>query len=318
MSNTPMIGLGTAAIGRPQYINIQKEPKAALSLDAFRNRGLEVLEEAFQQGIRYFDTAPGYGMAERLILEWMEGKQDSHFEIATKWGYTYMANYERNPKIHELKEHSLTKLDEQWIVSKALLPRLSTYQIHSATLATGVLDNERILHRLAELKKRHNLKMGITTTGAHQAAVINKALDIEIEGIPLFDTYQCTYNVLDQSLESTFEKLQAKKKRIVIKEALANGRVFTNGDYPHYQEHYAVLDQLAGKYGVGSDAVALRFCMDSIKPFVVLSGAATPLHVRENAKALSFQLAPQEVEQLKALAIDPVFYWNERKNLSWN
>lgn len=318
MSDIPMIGLGTAAIGRPQYINIPKEPTTRLSLDAFRNNGIQVLEEAYKKGIRYFDTAPGYGMAEQMILDWAKGKQDTPIEIATKWGYTYMANYQPNPEIHELKEHSLAKLNEQWLDSKALLPKLTTYQIHSATLQTGVLDNERILNRLAELKNRYQLQIGITTTGADQAAVINKAVGIEIEGMPLFDAYQCTYNVLDQSLSSAFKMLKAQKKRIIIKEALANGRVFSNDAYPHYQTLYAMLAQLGRKYEVGIDAIALRFCIDSVQPFVVLSGAATLLHVQENTKAFSIQLEPQEVEQLKALSIDPISYWNERKKLSWN
>ena len=54
MSN---IGFGTAVIGRPQYINVKQEQNMPFDLDVFRQHGLNVLESAYQQGIRYFDTA---------------------------------------------------------------------------------------------------------------------------------------------------------------------------------------------------------------------------------------------------------------------
>ena len=53
---TSILGLGTAAIGRPQYINIRQESAGDFSLDAFRQKGKAVLENAYEQGIRYFDT----------------------------------------------------------------------------------------------------------------------------------------------------------------------------------------------------------------------------------------------------------------------
>ena len=69
------IGLGTAAIGRPQYINIRSKSTGHQNLETFRTHGLKILEEAYQKGIRYFDTAPGYGMAEELISNWIHSQR---------------------------------------------------------------------------------------------------------------------------------------------------------------------------------------------------------------------------------------------------
>jgi len=89
------IGLGTAAIGRPLYINIKKEvTEYDFSLEAFRQKGIAILEAAYNQGIRYFDTAPGYGMAEQMLIDWAMEKEDPSIEVATKWGYTYVANFD--------------------------------------------------------------------------------------------------------------------------------------------------------------------------------------------------------------------------------
>lgn len=78
------IGLGTADLGRPQYINIRQEKNKVITLEEFRKSSRDTLEYAYQQGIRYFDTAPGYGLAEELLLDWVKVKNDPNIEVATK------------------------------------------------------------------------------------------------------------------------------------------------------------------------------------------------------------------------------------------
>tara|TARA_B110000858_G_scaffold108138_1_gene123609 strand:+ start:623 stop:1567 length:945 start_codon:yes stop_codon:yes gene_type:complete len=312
------LGLGTAALGRPQYINIRTKNIQKTDLDAFRKHSFSVLEEAYALGMRYFDTAPGYGLAEALVLEWLQTKNDPTIEIATKWGYTYTANFDKNAIIHEVKEHSLAKLNAQWDFSKQLLPYLKVYQIHSATIETGVLENFKVLERLASLKKEHNLKIGLTTTGANQAEVIKKALNITVDGASLFDLFQVTYNFLDQSILKVSEELIQENKSIVIKEALANGRVFRNESYPHYNKMYEVLESISKKHNVGVDAISLKYCEQTIPNSIVLSGASTIRQLQENLKADTFMLSSQDLALLDAFKTPAHYYWSERKKLTWN
>ncbi|MGB5698233.1 aldo/keto reductase [Muriicola sp.] len=309
------LGLGTAAIGRPEYINIRQESSAKHSLSEFKSKGIGLLMFAYKQGIHYFDTAPGYGMAEEMLINWLYSLKPSPVDIATKWGYTYTANFDPNAKVHEVKEHSIDKLNEQWEFSKALLPRLKYYQIHSASFESGVLNNDKILNRLNELKEKHNLIIGLTTTGTNQLGVLQKALEIEKNGSQLFQLFQVTYNIFDQSLRTIADSITSK---LVIKEALANGRVFPNEDFPNYTEAYHILSKLSQKYKVGIDAIALRFCMDSIPVFKVLSGAATIEHLKSNLKANDFRLKQEDIDLLNSLAVNSNTYWNERKKLNWN
>lgn len=312
------IGLGTAAIGRPHYINLREEENSYTSLDDFKKQGIDMLDQAYHAGVRYFDTAPGYGVAEQLLIDWLADKQYTDVEVATKWGYTYVANFQKDAEVHEIKEHSLAKLNEQWLQSKKLLPYLTSYQIHSATFDTKVLENQAVLHRLDELKQEFGLKIGLTTTGTNQYEVLNRSLDVHVNGSMLFDLFQVTYNVFDQILRDSIRQLAAENKRVVIKEALANGRVFENPTYPHYAAAYAELKRLAGKYGVGLDAIALRFCMDSVQPFMVLSGASRLGQLSENLASTSFSLANDELALLYEYAVAPMDYWQERKSLVWN
>jgi aryl-alcohol dehydrogenase-like predicted oxidoreductase len=318
IKHTLNIGLGTAAIGRPQYINLRLEAADDFSLRAFKKHGRLMLNEAYRKGIRYFDTAPGYGLAEQFLIDWIQEKGYKDVEIATKWGYTYVANFNPEAIIHEVKEHSITRLNLQWEQSKNLLPYLSSYQIHSATLESGVFENQQVLNRLGELKAKHGLLIGLTTSGPNQAAVIQKSLEIKVGDEALFDVYQVTYNLLDQSLFHIGKLLLTKEKRIVVKEALANGRIFPNSNYQHYANLYQQLEILGAKYEVGIDAIAFRFCMDIINPFMVLSGASNEGQITENLKANQFKLEEKELSKLQEFSVDPEQYWQERKQLKWN
>lgn len=312
------LGLGTAALGRPQYINLRQESRLDFDLETFKSNSFNVLDKAYQLGIRYFDTAPGYGIAEKIVLDWLKTKNDETIQIATKWGYTYVANFNANAKVHELKEHSLTKLNEQWEVSKDLVSHLHLYQIHSATLETKVLENNSVLERMAFLKEEQKLQMGITTTGTNQVEVIKRALDVSIDGKQLFDAFQVTYNILDQSIMSIAKELNRQGKKIIVKEALANGRIFRNDKFTHYSKLFDILESMALIYGVGVDAIALNYCGNNNPESMVLSGASNPIHLKGNIKAKSFTLSEDELQQLNAFGISEAIYWDERKLLAWN
>ncbi len=319
MKNQDNIGFGTAAIGRPQYINIKEEiGTEPFSLSKFKEKGIKVLEEAYNSGVRHFDTAPGYGIAEEILETWLKSKNDSSIQVSTKWGYTYAANFNPNALQHEIKEHSLSKLNEQWAFSKNLLPYLKIYQIHSATLETGVLDNSEVLKRLHELKKENNIIIGLTTTGENQIDVLEKGLSIEIDNEKLFQSFQCTYNILDQSISKYVNELQDLSGHFIIKEAMANGRLIPNYSFPNYRKLYDLMQRLAKKYNVGADAIALRYCMEVFPNALVLSGANNSNHLLGNLKASQFSFTESEIEQLQAFKIPSISYWNERKQLGWN
>ena len=61
------IGLGLAALGRPEYINIRTGDSIDKSKEAFKRNAFSVLNEAYTLGVRYFDTAPSYGKGETFF-----------------------------------------------------------------------------------------------------------------------------------------------------------------------------------------------------------------------------------------------------------
>jgi aryl-alcohol dehydrogenase-like predicted oxidoreductase len=312
------IGLGLAALGRPEYINIRATNLHSTSVEAFRENAFSVLDFAYKKGLRYFDTAPSYGKGEQFLTDWNAKFQYEDVLLSTKWGYTYMADWELGfCGAHEVKEHSLEKLNTQWQISKKLQPALKIYQVHSATFDSGILKNKDVLKRLFELKEQTGLQIGITTSGAHQTEIIEAALKIKVEKTDLFDSYQVTYNLLEPSTHGILKELLKRGKTVIIKEALANGRIFKSKNFSQYQKLYTVLDSLAKKYQVGADAVALRFVIDHLSPTLLLSGAANKEQLEENIKAKCFKLEEKELKKLHSFKIDPQEYWKERGSLSW-
>jgi aryl-alcohol dehydrogenase-like predicted oxidoreductase len=305
------LGLGLAAIGRPEYINIRDNHNIDKSYENFEQNAYEILDFAYEKGIRYFDTAPSYGKGELFLKNWNNNSLYNNVILSTKWGYTYVANWQLGYSgKHEIKEHSLEKLNEQWKSSKELLPNLKIYQIHSATLESGVLENEDVLQKLYFLKKEHRIQIGLSSSGVNQSEIIEKALEIKVNNDYLFDSFQVTFNLLEQSAFSILNRAKKLGKTLIIKEGLANGRIFFNTS--------ETLKSLSIKYNVGFDALSLRFIMDYLQPTYLLSGASSKKQLIENFKVLDFKLDDNEINQLKKLQIDSKVYWEERSNLSWD
>ena len=317
----PRIGLGLAALGRPGYINLGHSEDLAADnvVEAMMRRTHRLLDLAYQKGIRYFDTARSYGKAENFLQKWLDTHQPAAdaLHVGSKWGYTYTADWQVVAQVHEVKNHTIEVLQEQWKASKTLQPYLKLYQIHSATFESGVLENSAVLNELAKLKAAGVL-IGLSVSGAQQAEVIEAALMIRVDGVYLFDAVQATYNILESSTAYALEQAAESGMGVIIKEALANGRLTPRNQNATFESQKQALEELAKKYAVDIDAIALAYVLGRPWAHLVLSGAATGRHLLSNLDALSFQLEDAEIEHLASFAEPAKLYWQKRSDLKWN
>jgi aryl-alcohol dehydrogenase-like predicted oxidoreductase len=266
-----------------------------------------VLDAAYEGGIRYFDAARSYGKAEAFLASWLERRAlpPGAVTVGSKWGYTYTAAWRVDAEQHEVKDLSVTTLRRQLAESRAQLgSHLRLYQIHSATLESGVLDDRAVLEELNRLRET-GLAIGLTVTGARQAETIERALEIRI-----FDTVQATWNLLERSAGPMLAEADAAGLGVIVKEALANGRLTARGDVP-------TLLEVAERRRVAPDALALAAALAQPWADVVLSGAATVETLQSNLTALELKLGELDPD-LESLAEAPARYWDERAALRWN
>ena len=316
------IGMGLAALGRPAYINLghAEDLLQDYNPERMRQHAADVLDLAWEQGIRYFDAARSYGRAEEFLANWLEDRAipTDAAMIGSKWGYTYTADWQIDARFHEVKEHSLENLEAQWRESVALLGnRLRLYQIHSATLESGVLENADVLRRLEELKQQ-GLLLGLSVSGPRQAEVIQRALQIRRNGVCLFDTVQATWNLLETSATNALQEAHAAGLGIIIKEALANGRLTQRNQQVRFAESRGLLQREADRLGTTLDAVALAAVLEQPWVDVVISGAAGVAQLQSNLRALDVAFDDRAAETLHSLRETPEEYWLSRSQLQWN
>jgi aryl-alcohol dehydrogenase-like predicted oxidoreductase len=303
------MGIGLAALGRPGYLNVGHgvDVGGDHSVRALRDRAFEVLDGAYESGVRWFDTARSYGRGEEFLGSWLRrrGIVAGDVTVSSKWGYRYTADWEVDADVHEVKDLSLAHLRRQLPETREHLgDYLSVYQIHSATIDSGVLADEGVLSFLADMRDG-GTRVGLSTSGVGQAEVIDLA---RLSGA--FDTVQSTWNLLERSAGQALGKARDAGMTVIVKEGLANGRLTARGDVTGFAA-------AARTRGLAPDALALAAVLAQPWSDVVLSGAATVGQLRENLAARDVGFDDDLDAALAGLAEEPGEYWRRRSALQW-
>jgi aryl-alcohol dehydrogenase-like predicted oxidoreductase len=314
------MGLGLAALGRPAYINLGHDRDLGhdRGVEAVEVHADEVLDAAWEAGIRYLDVARSYGRGEEFLGRWLRSRDipAGAAVVGSKWGYRYVGDWRVEAEVHEVKDHSAAAFDEQWPQSRSLLgTHLALYQVHSATLETGVLRDMEVLERLARLRTEQGVLVGITTTGPDQAATVREALEASVDGYHPFACVQATWNALEPSVGPALAEAHDAGWGVIVKEGVANGRLTDREQDPDILERRAPLDRLARERSIGVDAVALALALAQPWAGVVLSGAATVEQLAGNLRALELDVAETD---LSDVALAPDDYWSMRSALPWS
>ena len=319
---TTRLGLGLAALGRPGYINLghASDTHAGRDVAAMEARAHEVLDAAWSAGVRYFDAARSYGRAEEFLAGWLRSRAipPEAVTVGSKWGYTYTAGWQVEAEAHEVKDHTAPTLARQLAESRALLgPYLRLYQIHSATLESGVLADRSVHESLARLKGE-GVSIGLSLSGPRQAETLRRALGVVVAGEPLFDCVQATWNLLEPSAGPALAEAHAAGLGVIVKEGLANGRLTPRNDDPSFAPRRQTLEAVAADLGTTLDALSLAAALARPWAHVVLSGAASAAQLHSNVRALSIRWDPRFDKFLAPLAEDAAAYWSTRSGLPWN
>jgi len=316
------LGLGLAAVGRPGYINLgrERELPADRTPEALYARSAALLDAARAAGVRYVDVARSYGRAEEFLARWLRERSvpPEAITIGSKWGYRYTAGWRVDARVHEEKELSLVHFTTQLAESRALLAdRLALYQVHSAT-PESVAD-AALLHALVGGRRAGAYRAaGLTLSGPDSARVLQAALAARVDGERVFDVVQATFNCLEPSLAAPLAAAREAGVGVIVKEALANGRLTAANGRPGDAGLVRALDAAAAALGCTVDQLALAFVLEQPWTDMVLSGAATTEQLQSHVGALEIALTAETRAVLAAIAEPPACYWATRSSLPWS
>jgi aryl-alcohol dehydrogenase-like predicted oxidoreductase len=313
------IGLGLAALGRPAYITSGRGADLPdRSVAGLRMRTFEVLDAAYAGGVRYVDAARSYGRAEEFLAGWLADRGHADVAIGSKWGYRYTGGWRLDGGVQEVKEHSLAMFTRQLGETRGYLgDRLALYQVHSLTEDSGVLSDQALLGALARLRD-DGVLIGLSTSGPRQADTLRRALAVTVGDKPLFSTTEVTWNLLEPTVQAAAAEAAQAGWAVLIKEAVANGRLAPGGDAAGPGSPLAAA---AAAAGVTPDAIAIAAALAQPWATVVLSGAVSAAQLDGNLAAprLARPLASQLASQLtETIAESATAYWAQRSARPWS
>lgn len=286
------------------------------------------LEEAFDQGVNFFDTADVYqdGESQRAIAKFLKGKEDKVF-ISTKIGRRidpHVASGYTEKNITKYVEDCLTNLD---------VDALDNVLLHCPP--THVFYNPEPFFALDKLKKEGKIKnYGVSVEKIEEGM---KALDYDISSVEII------YNMFRlRPAENFFKMAKEHDVGIIARVPLASGLLtgkydlntkFGQNDHRTTNRHgeefdagetfsgvdYATgvkaADELKQRLGAGDKlaAMALRYILMSDAVSTVIPGASKPEQIERNVIAADYPAFTHEqmgiVEDVYDKYIkDPVHY----------
>lgn len=277
-------------MGRPAYINTGSAAAlpAERTADALRAQSAAVLDAAWASGVRWMDAARSYGRAEEFLRDWLAADPRDGIVVSSKWGYTYVGRWQRDARVHEVKEHTLARFRAQLAETRSLLA-VDVYLVHSLTPDSPLFGDAELHRALGELRAT-GVRVGFSTSGPQQSQTVQRGLELTVDGARLFDVVQSTWNVWEQSAGAALAAAHADGVHVVVKEALANG---------------LLVPELG-------DAAALAAVLAQPWADTVLLGSAGPDQLRSNLRCLG-----AATPSLAPLAQDPEHYWSRRAALEW-
>lgn len=313
MSDAPVspasLGLGLAAVGRPAYITAGRDgdlgDPAGRTIEAMRARSHDLLDAAWDLGIRYVDVARSYGYAEEFLGAWLRRHPEraADLTIGSKWGYAYVGDWRMDAEVHERKEHSVAMFRRQWPETLAALGRTpDIYLVHSVTADSPALSDADLLEDLRRLAGT-GVRVGLSTSGPRQAAVLDAARTLETTP---FSVVQATWNLREDSVGPALARAHDDGWIVVVKEALANGELAA-GDSDGVRVAAAAA-------GLSPDSFAIGAARAQAGVDIVLSGAATRTQLRRGVDAPAVRV---DDATRRRLAVDPDLYWRRRSERPW-
>jgi pyridoxine 4-dehydrogenase len=239
-----------------------------------------LLRRVVELGVNLIDTADSYGpeVSENLIAEALHPYPDG-LVIATKGGLTRSGpgQWPRDGRPEHLKEACEGSL------RRLRLERIDLYQLHSPDPQVPLEDSIGALKELQdEGKIRH---VGVSNVSRSELERARALVDVV--------TVQNRYNLIDRHSEGVLEACEQDGIGFIPWFPLAIGDLARPG---------GPLDDLARKHNAAPGQLALAWLLARCPVMLPIPGTSSVVHVEENMRAESIELAPEELARVAEAA----------------
>jgi aryl-alcohol dehydrogenase-like predicted oxidoreductase len=242
------LGLGIIGLGKPWgHIPSEVPPE---------REAIELLEFAFETGIRYFDSAPSYGVAEERLgkfLRSLEPRQRNQVRIATKFGEHWDAN-----RSEPFVDHSYDALCRSLDNSLRHLGRVDVLQLHKTT--PEALRSAALGHAWD-----YSTQIGIPMLGASVS-------DLESASIAIAEA---RYTCIQMPFNCANTKFAAALADAAVRDMwVATNRPLAMGEMLYREVPISTVE-------------AFRFLLEQKFRGVILTGTKSKQHLEENWRAFA-------------------------------
>lgn len=288
---------------------------------------IKAIQSAFRAGITTIDTAPvyGFGRSEELVGKAMQGIARDRYQILTKFGMnweTEQGEYFFDSTDNEGKPFKMYKWASKEKVMKECedsLRRLQTdyidlYQIHWPDNSTPIAETFEAVQRLIEQGKVR--AAGVCNYDVDQVAEALRTIQLASNQVPYsMINRDIEMNIVPQALERGMGIIAySPLQRGLLTGKIKPGHKFSEGDTREGNRFYtdenirrtnALLEEIhpiASEHGATLAQVVINWTVHQPGIACTLVGARNEQQVADNAKALSFALSAEQLEQITAAA----------------
>lgn len=288
-------------------------------------RAQEVLQEAWDQGIRYYDTSPWYGLtrSERAFGQFLRSKPREEFVFSTKVGRLFHKVEESkvpptmwmDPLPYDF-EHSYTadaikkSIDDS--LERTGLDRIDIVYVHD-------LSEDQVGDRYPYFIKQASegafkvlsdyRSQGVIKAWGMGVNEIEPILDCLKMGDPDICLSATQYSIIDH--EDAVDRLLPAVRRAGVQ--LVSGAGYNSGfiagrnryNYKEvipkgFKEKRDRMDFIARKYGIDIMIAAMHFVLAADEFVSIIPGASKPEQIASNIKALNTNVPSEFWQELKS------------------
>lgn len=297
------IAFGCVELGIPYGIGVTSE-RDMLS----EGQAIELLNNAVDSGINFFDTARMYGKSEQILGEAFKDRRKD-VVIATKCVHLLDADG-KLPESPVLKEKIETSLYKSLDALKT--DYVDVFMLHQAS--DEIINSQEVLTIFSKMKDQGLFKAsGISTYSCeHTGMILEKGT---------WNMVQVPFNLIDQRHGEFFRSAKEKGIGIVVRSVLLKGLLSNRGVNLHpaikeVETHIAKYQELIGGAVTNLSILATKFAISFPEVSSVLIGIDRKEYLEQALHTVNGEYLSQEMmERARQLAYpDPDFidlpYWD--------